>query len=92
MLVKPTVTELLKRAKNRYELVIATSKRARQIASGSEPLIKECEKSPVTEAAEEINAGKITIIRDENAAKEDNENGSTEFFSNDEITTEEEAK
>ena len=27
MIVKPTVTELLKKAKNRYELVIATSKR-----------------------------------------------------------------
>ena len=32
MMVKPTVAELLKKAKNRYELVIATSKRARQIA------------------------------------------------------------
>ena len=32
MIVKPTVTELLKNSKNRYELVIATSKRARQIA------------------------------------------------------------
>lgn len=26
MMVKPTVAELLKKAKNRYELVIATSK------------------------------------------------------------------
>ena len=26
MIVKPTVTELLKKAKNRYELVIATSR------------------------------------------------------------------
>ena len=32
MMVKPTVQELLTKAKNRYELVIATSKRARQIA------------------------------------------------------------
>ena len=30
-MVKPTVQELLTKAKNRYELVIATSKRARQI-------------------------------------------------------------
>ena len=29
MIVKPTVTELLKKAKNRYELVIATSRRAK---------------------------------------------------------------
>ena len=27
MMVKPTVSELLKKARNRYELVIATSKR-----------------------------------------------------------------
>ena len=32
MMVKPSVQELLTKAKNRYELVIATSKRARQIA------------------------------------------------------------
>ena len=31
MMVKPSVTELLTKATNRYELVIATSKRARQI-------------------------------------------------------------
>ena len=51
MIVKPTVTELLKKAKNRYELVIATSRRARQIAMGDEPLTKVKEESPVTLAA-----------------------------------------
>ena len=64
MIVKPTVTELLKKAKNRYELVIATSKRARQIAMGDEPLTKVKEESPVTLAANEIAEGKVTIIRD----------------------------
>lgn len=61
MIVKPTVTELLKKSKNRYELVIATSKRARQIAMGEEPLTKVKEESPVTLAANEIAEGKITI-------------------------------
>ena len=61
MIVKPTVTELLKKAKNRYELVIATSKRARKIAMGSEPLVDTLEESPVTIAAEEIAAGKVEI-------------------------------
>ena len=37
MIVKPSVAELLKKSKNRFELVIATSKRARKIAMGSEP-------------------------------------------------------
>ena len=74
MIVKPTVKELLKKAKNRYELVIATSRRARQIAMGDEPLTKVKEESPVTLAANEIAEGKVTIIRDEeNEDKEENE-------------------
>ena len=36
MIVKPTVKELLEHTENRYSLVIATSKRARQIAKGEE--------------------------------------------------------
>ncbi len=66
MIVKPTVTELLKKSKNRYELIIATSKRARQIAMGAAPLTKVSDKSPVTIAANEIAEGKVNIVRDEN--------------------------
>lgn len=33
MMVNPTVQELLGRVSNRYELVIATAKRARQLAA-----------------------------------------------------------
>ena len=66
MIVKPSVTEVLTKAKNRYELVIATSKRARQIAQGDEPLTKVKEKSVVTLAANEIAEGKVQIIRGEN--------------------------
>lgn len=65
MIVKPTVTELLRKAKNRYELIIATSRRARQIAMGEKPLTNVDEKSPVTIAANEIAEGKVNIIRDE---------------------------
>ena len=61
MMVKPTVKELLKHSKNRYELVIATSKRARQIANGDTLLTKVDEKSPVTLAANEIAEGKVEI-------------------------------
>ena len=61
MIVKPSVAELLKKSKNRFELVIATSKRARTIAMGSEPLVDTLEESPVTIAAEEIAAGKVEI-------------------------------
>lgn len=74
MIVKPTVTELLKKSKNRYELVIATSRRARQIAMGDEPLTKVKEESPVTLAANEIAEGKIGISsgKDEKSEQEDN--------------------
>ena len=62
MIVKPTVNELLEHAENRFALVIATSKRARQIAKGDEKLTDSNEESPVTLAANEINEGKVEII------------------------------
>ena len=70
MIVKPTVVELLTKAKNRYELVIATSKRARQIANGEKPLTEVNEVSPVTLAANEIAEGKVRIVE-----KEENNDG-----------------
>ena len=63
MMVKPTVQELLTKAKNRYELVIATSKRARQISSGAEVKTKVKEESAVTLAANEIAEGKVDIFQ-----------------------------
>lgn len=62
MMVKPSVTDLLKKANNRYELVIATSKRARQISNGDAPLTDVKEESSVTLAANEIAEGKVTIV------------------------------
>ena len=61
MIVKPSVSELLTKANNRYELVIATARRARQIASGATPLVETKEESPVTIAAIEIAEGKVAI-------------------------------
>ena len=61
MIVKPTVTELLTKAQNRYELVIATARRARQIAAGATPLVDTKEESPVTIAAIEIAEGKVSV-------------------------------
>lgn len=61
MIVKPTVKELLNHAENRFALVIATSRRARQIANGDKKLTNANEESPVTLAANEINEGKVEI-------------------------------
>lgn len=54
MIIKPTLTELLQKVNNKFELVIMTSKRARQIASENN------KESDVTLAAEEIIEGKVT--------------------------------
>ncbi len=61
MMVKPTVKELLTKVDNRFELVVVTAKRARQIANGQEVLTDVDEESPVTLAANEIAEGKVTI-------------------------------
>lgn len=74
MIVKPTVQELLEYAENRYALVIATSKRARQIAMGKEKLTKVEHNSPVTIAANEIVEGKISICNEENVTEDNEEN------------------
>ena len=73
MIVRPTVSELLKKAKNRYELVIATSRRARQIAEGAEVKTDVKEESPVTLAANEIAEGNSKIIERAEAQKEEEE-------------------
>ncbi len=61
MMVKPTVGELLTKVDNRFRLVIATSKRARQIATGSDVLTNKDDESPVTLAADEIAEGKVEV-------------------------------
>ena len=73
MIVKPTVNELLEHAENRFALVIATSRRARQIAKGDNKLTNADEESPVTIAANEINEGKVEIYN-QNEQKEDTKN------------------
>lgn len=62
MIVRPTVAELLTKAENRYALVIATAKRARQIAAGDPPRTSVKSESPVKIAANEIAEGKVKII------------------------------
>ena len=84
MMVKPSVTELLTKTDNRYELVIATSKRARQIVdkrlkektekkvekeTSSSNKDKVKEEPAVTVAAEEIASGKVKVVKVE---EEDN--------------------
>ena len=60
---------------SRYSIVMATSKRARQIVSGAEPLVDERGKKPLSIAVEELNEGKVRILSDdlEESAEESQE-------------------
>ncbi len=50
---------------SRYSIVMATSKRARQIIAGSEPLVPAEGKKPLSVAVEELYEGKVKIVGDE---------------------------
>ena len=52
---------------SRYSIVMATSKRARQIIAGDEELVDGRGKKPLSVAVEELNQGKIQILTDESA-------------------------
>ena len=58
-LIEPSVTDLLNRVENRYRLVTITSKRARQIIDGQEPLLPATSVNPLSVAVNEVNAGLI---------------------------------
>ena len=55
---------------SRYSIVMATSKRARQIIAGDEQLVDGRGKKPLSVAVEELNQGKIQILTDEAAESE----------------------
>ena len=58
---------------SRYSIVMATSKRARQIIGGDEPLVENAKgKKPLSIAVEELYTGKVKIMG-EDAVSEDNE-------------------
>ncbi|MCM1102131.1 MAG: DNA-directed RNA polymerase subunit omega [Clostridium sp.] len=50
---------------SRYSIVMATSKRARQIIAGEDPLVETDIRKPLSMAVEELNQGKIKILGDE---------------------------
>ena len=50
---------------SRYSIVMATSKRARHIIAGDDPLVNVKDSKPLSIAVEELNQGKIKILSDE---------------------------
>jgi DNA-directed RNA polymerase subunit omega len=67
-MINPSVMDLLNKVDDRYSLVIITSKRARQIIEGREPLIVTKSKKALTIAINEVNEGEVTY--EDLAAKE----------------------
>lgn len=59
---KPTIDELMKHVDSKYVLVVLAAKRARALLSDPERA-KEKNFKPVTEALEEIAAGKLAYER-----------------------------
>ena len=76
-MIHPSYTELMKVVNSevepgevpvvnsRYSIVMATSKRARQIIAGEEPLVPAKGRKPLSIAVDELNQGKIKILGDE---------------------------
>lgn len=58
-MINPSIMDLLKKVDDRYSLVIVTSRRARQIIDGSDPLVATKSKKPLTIAINEINEGEV---------------------------------
>jgi len=58
-MARVTVEDCLKNVKNRFELVLISSKRARQIAQGAEPLVELENDKPTVVALREIAEGLI---------------------------------
>lgn len=54
---------------SRYSIVMATSKRARQLISGEDALISTQKIKPLSMAVEELNQGKIKILTEEEARR-----------------------
>ncbi len=50
---------------SRYSIVLATSKRARQIIGGDKPLVDGRGKKPLSIAVEELYKGKVKILPEE---------------------------
>lgn len=61
-MLKPNINELLDMTGSRYSLVIAASKRARQIIDGAEPMTVANSIKPVSIATQEIYESKIECV------------------------------
>lgn len=65
MILYPSVDKLLQRVDSRYSLIMLASKRAHEIDAGATPLLNKYDSvKSVGKAMEEIEAGEVTIDKD----------------------------
>ena len=67
-MINPSIMDLLQKVDDRYSLVMVTSKRARQIINGSEPMVATKSKKALTIAINEVNEGEVgyesTVVKE----------------------------
>ena len=68
-MINPSVYKLKKITGDRYSLVVITSKRAREIIDGDEPLVNIKSNKAFTIAINEVNEGKIEFEKVEEGIK-----------------------
>jgi len=68
-MINPPITALMTKVDSRYTLVIAVSKRARQLAEGQPALVECSSHKPVSIACHEILEGKVSYIRPKDVVK-----------------------
>lgn len=62
-MINPTLSALLDKVDSKYSLVVAVSKRARQIVDGQKSLVESNSIKPVSIAIQEISEGKILCVK-----------------------------
>ena len=60
-MINPSIMDLLEKVDNRYSLVVATSRRARQIIDGEEPILQGVGVKALTIAINEVEQGAIEV-------------------------------
>ena len=60
---KPAIDELCQKVDCRYTLVVESSKRARELVGGSQPMVDPKDMKPVSIAIDEINKGLLAYHR-----------------------------
>ncbi len=75
---------------SRYSVVLATSKRARQLIAGAEPLVRTRSSKALSVAVDEIYKGKVNILPNEEETEEETgETGEAAAAAEDEVKSQE---